>query len=181
MKVAIIGTHGVGKTTLALTIAARQKLLGKSVKFIGETARDCPFGINDKCSVETVLWIYHRQMQRELEASKKFDTVICDRSVIDSFVYGRAMELDPVALATSYNAADAWMYSYDQLIFVRKGSCPPKADGTRDTDIAYQEKVQRLFEQYIETQDAYLTISEITADEIFGDIEKCQRSLGFLQ
>ena len=44
MKVAFIGTHGVGKTTLCFDLAARMKRLDLSVDIVKEVARQCQIG-----------------------------------------------------------------------------------------------------------------------------------------
>ena len=57
MKVAFIGTHGVGKTTLAYGLAMRLKQLGANVGFLEEVARRCPFPINEETSLQAQVLI----------------------------------------------------------------------------------------------------------------------------
>ena len=57
MKIAFIGSHGVGKTTLCFELAAALKRLDLSVDVVKEVARGCPLPINQATTVaaQTVL------------------------------------------------------------------------------------------------------------------------------
>ena len=52
MKIALIGTHGVGKTTLAYEICSLLKRSGKNVELVTEMARRSPFPVNDATTLE---------------------------------------------------------------------------------------------------------------------------------
>ena len=75
MKVAFIGTHGVGKTTLAFGMASRLKRLGANVGFLEEVARRCPFPINEDTSLEAQTWILVETIRREIELCKIYPKV----------------------------------------------------------------------------------------------------------
>ncbi len=47
MKIAFIGSHGVGKTTLCYDLAARLKRQDRAVDLVKEAARRCPLPIID--------------------------------------------------------------------------------------------------------------------------------------
>ena len=87
MKVAFIGTHGVGKTTLAFEMASQLKKLGANVGFLEEVARRCPFPINEDTSLVAQTWILVETIRREIELSKVYPEVVCDRSVLDNYCY----------------------------------------------------------------------------------------------
>lgn len=55
MKIAIVGTHGIGKTTLAYQIACEAKKKGKNATVINEIARRCPFPLNDEQTPDGLL------------------------------------------------------------------------------------------------------------------------------
>ncbi len=87
-KIALIGTHGVRKTTHAYGIAHRLKELGYNSEFLGEIARQCPFPINEETTKDAQLWILHTQIAKELEAKKhKPDYLVCDRASVDNYAY----------------------------------------------------------------------------------------------
>src|SRR5512140_1920303 len=87
MKVAFIGTHGVGKTTLCYDLAAALKKRDLSVELVREVARECPLPINRETTLKAQAWILHTQIAWELQAEAKADVVFCDRAVLDNYCY----------------------------------------------------------------------------------------------
>ncbi len=140
MKIAFIGTHGVGKTTLAYELCNELKKQSLDVGFIDEIARRCPFPINEATSLEAQTWILATTIARELELSKIYPNIICDRSVLDNYVYlqhkfGHIPEL--------HRLASYWVRTYDLLFkvpFTRKYLNP---DGVRSTDLEFQEAIEK--------------------------------------
>lgn len=61
-KIAFIGTHGVGKTTLCYGLAARLKARDVSLEIVHEVARRCPLPINEATTVAAQAWILHTQI-----------------------------------------------------------------------------------------------------------------------
>ena len=76
MKIAFIGTHGVGKTTLCYELAASLKKRDLSVELVREVARECPLPINRDTTLKAQSWILHTQIARELEAEAKLNPLI---------------------------------------------------------------------------------------------------------
>jgi GTPase SAR1 family protein len=137
VKIAFIGSHGVGKTTLCFDLASRLKRLDRSVDVVKEVARDCPLPINESTTLEAQAWILHSQIARELESAAKYGDVICDRSVLDNYAYlvhraGRRPEYDALVAA--------WVGTYDTLIKVPVLQ-PPSFDGTRAVSPAFQLEI----------------------------------------
>ncbi len=146
MKVALIGTHGVGKTTLCFDLAARLKRRDVDVELVREVARRCPLPINRETSVAAQSWILHTQMAWELEASAAHPLVLCDRSVLDNYCYlchasGPHPSWEPLL--------EAWLPTYDLLVRVPIWTTP-HWDGVRDTDLAFQRDIDRLLDEQIE-------------------------------
>ena len=79
MKIALIGSHGVGKTTLCFELAARLKRRNIDVEIVREVARRCPLPINLDTTVGAQEWILHSQIALEIEAAARHDVVLCDR------------------------------------------------------------------------------------------------------
>lgn len=101
MKIALIGAHATGKTTLAYGIANSLKKKGFNVDFLGEVSRDCPFPINENTTKEAQKWILFTQYIKEIEKEGKCDYLICDRSLLDNYAYyvrrfGTSIELEPL-------------------------------------------------------------------------------------
>ena len=136
-KLAFIGSHGVGKTTLCYGLAARLKARDFSVEVVHEVARRCPLPINEDTSVAAQSWILHTQIAEELNAQSRYGVILCDRSVLDNYVYlllasGRQEGLEPLV--------DDWMGTYDLLFHVPILELP-RADGIRATDPSFQSAV----------------------------------------
>jgi nicotinamide riboside kinase len=141
MKIAFIGTHGVGKTTLCFELAALLKKRDRIVEMVHEVARVCPLPINRDTTTDAQSWILHTEIASELAAQHKAEIVICDRSVLDNFCYllhaGRAPLLEPLV--------KWWTATYQLLIKVPIVS-PPGFDGLRDTDTAFQRSIDEKIE-----------------------------------
>lgn len=141
-KIAVTGTHGTGKTTLAFQLAVEYKKMGHNVKIVQEVARSCPFPLNKDMTKDTALWIYHAHMVKELEAARTHDVVICDRTFYDSFVYAKCNRIDLGELP--WNLKLDLGNHYDQIFFVQPDMAI-KEDGVRSVDYDFQQKVHEHF------------------------------------
>ncbi len=145
MKLALIGTHGVGKTTLCFELAARLKRRDVDVELVREVARRCPLPINRDTSRDAQAWILHTQMAWELEAQATHAVVLCDRSVLDNFCYllyaaGPQPAWEPLLAA--------WLATYDVLVKVPLWTTP-RWDGVRDTDVLFQKAIDDLLDEQL--------------------------------
>jgi nicotinamide riboside kinase len=137
-KIAFIGSHGVGKTTLCYGLAARLKIRDVAVEVVHEVARRCPLPINEETSVAAQSWILHTQIAEELVAQVRYPAVICDRSILDNYVYlllakGRQEPLETLV--------ESWTRGYDLLVHVPIVE-QPSPDGVRSADPAFQRAVE---------------------------------------
>jgi thymidylate kinase len=145
-KVAFIGSHGVGKTTLAFGLASRLKARDLSLEVVHEVARRCPLPINEETSVAAQSWILHTQVAEELVAAARYPVVLCDRSVLDNYVYLLLAAGEREALR---NLVDDWMASYQLLVHVPiVGRLQP--DGVRAADPAFQQLVDERLDRELE-------------------------------
>ena len=147
LKLAFVGTHGVGKTTLCFDLASQLKRLDLGVDLVKEVARRCPLPINEQTTADAQSWILHTQIAEELEAAATYEVVVCDRSVLDNYAYlvtraGRMPELDPL-VAT-------WITTYDALFKVPILNAP-SFDGTRAVSPAFQVEVDEVIDRLIDT------------------------------
>lgn len=145
MKLALIGTHGVGKTTLCYELAARLKRRDVDVELVREVARRCPLPINRDTSRDAQAWILHTQMAWEMEAQAGHAVVLCDRSVLDNFCY----LLHAAGPQPAWEALlSAWMPTYDLLVKVPVWTTP-RWDGVRDTDASFQRAINDLLDEQL--------------------------------
>lgn len=137
MKIALIGSHGTGKTTLCYDLAARLKRQDQSVEIVREVARRCPLPLNRQTTLAAQEWILHQQIADEIAASDRYAVVLCDRSILDNYAYlvarlGPRDELEPMVAE--------WVRTYDALFKVPILQAP-RYDGTRDLSEEFQVSI----------------------------------------
>lgn len=145
MKIAFIGAHGVGKTTLCYDLASALKRKGANVDVVKEVARLSPLPINRKTSLEAQTWILTTQVAEEIRSASGAPVVVCDRSVLDNYAYmvlacGRQRPIE--------RFVDWWMKSYD-LLFKVPLSGEAAADGFRDTDEFFIRSIDQLVDSLL--------------------------------
>lgn len=166
MRIAIVGTHGTGKTTLSYQIAAYYKRQGKNVKIIQEAARGCPFAINENMTIEAAKWIYLEHSRKELEACK-YEVIVSDRSSYDSFAYAEHFGLTDDMLERYRWVSIKELDTYDRLIFIRPNTQIQK-DGMRSTDRDFQASIDSIFEKVLKHK-RYI---EFTSSDVFKEQEE---------
>jgi len=157
-KIAFIGSHGVGKTTLCYGLAAGLKSRDITLEVVREVARRSPLPINQITSVASQAWILHTQIAEELAADADYGVVICDRSVLDNYIYmllaaGPQEPLEPLV--------DHWMTTYDLLLHVPIIEAP-SADGVRALDPAFQRAIDTRLLTELDRRD--LPVEYLDAD-----------------
>jgi predicted ATPase len=146
VKVAFIGTHGVGKTTLCFELAALLKHRGRGVDIVKEVARLSPLPINRQTSIDAQVWILVTQVAEEIRSASHNEVVVCDRSVLDNYAYlvracGRQPEIE--------RFVDYWLHTYDVLFKVPVvGRAAP--DGVRDVDVDFVQGIDALVDELLE-------------------------------
>jgi nicotinamide riboside kinase len=144
-KIAFIGSHGVGKTTLCYGLAARLKAMDHSLDVVGEVARRCPLPINRETTLDAQAWILHTQIAEEILSGNRYGMVICDRSILDNFVY---LLLSSGPQPKLEHLVEFWTGTYDLLVQVPISE-RPRPDGLRSTDPIFQAAVQDRLDQEI--------------------------------
>lgn len=145
MKVAFIGTHGVGKTTLCYDLAALLKRRNVHVDIVKEVARLSPLPINRQTSLQAQTWILTTQVAEEIRSAAHHEVVVCDRSVLDNYAYmvfaaGRQKAIE--------RFVEHWMKTYDLLFKIpMEGDAPP--DGVRDTDDFFRRTIDKLVDDLL--------------------------------
>ena len=150
-KVALVGTHGVNKTTIAYELAGVLKRKGRTVELLTEIARECPFPLNEQATREAHQWIIARQVQLEIEKSPRADVLVCDRSVLDNFAYYVRRYSSTSEEAEALGAyCRSWMRTYDLLVRlpITEALAP---DGFRSTDQEFQREIDLLCDELFES------------------------------
>ena len=149
MKLALIGTHGVGKTTLVYEVCSLLKKSHHNVELVAEVARQSPFPVNAETTLEGQLWILHAQIAAELEAAARAPVLITDRSVLDNYCYlvnkfGRQPHLEAWL--------SWWMATYSLLIGVPIAEEGIPRDGFRSEDRAFQLRIRDLLMELLASE-----------------------------
>ena len=186
MKIAVVGTHGTGKTTLATKLYLHAVEHGYNTRLIHEVARDCPLGINEKFNLKSAAWIVSEHIKRELDAEAKgAKIIICDRSAIDPSMYLKPIvdnRVDDSIAMQLWVLGYRWLQTYDYIVWMRPSGQKIQDDGIRAVDLAFQQQVDENFSvtMGIAKEELEMPITEIIAttdhekytDELFENILK---------
>lgn len=169
-KIAIIGTHGTGKSTLTYHLAGLYKAMGLNAKVVQEVARACPFPLNSKMDANGAMWIHVAHVKKELDAiAQGCEVLICDRSALDSFLYlKKQTKIWKKTWQEMCRSAISWMSTYDQLIYVSKGTVAVQGDAIRPADAAFQRDIEQEFEAFLTKHpELAAKVLHIRSDDIF--------------
>lgn len=179
MKIAIVGSHGVGKTTLCRKLREVATDDGFSSIIITEKARECPYPINDGMCPATAKWVVCSQIKAELEAeaTNSFDYIICDRSCLDTMLYLEnctSFEVQDLRLA---DFALSHIETYDKIILVLSSYENLEDDGIRSQDIEFHIAMDESFEERFEKMATMTIYARDIFDGPEPSEELCKRIL----
>ena len=172
IKIAFIGTHGTGKTTLAHELVSKLKKQNIDAGYLGETVRRCPFPINKDATKKSQIWIILNQIISELETEGRCDVLVCDRSVFDNYAYyvnkfGRSNILEPLV--------KEHVKTYRCLIKVPIRPGFLKKDKIRSTDKKWQEEIDTEMNKLLKNLKINYIDYENSKSKIIGVIKNALR------
>lgn len=142
-KIALIGTHGTGKSTLVYKLAAQLKEMEIDTEALREIARLCPLPINENTTKKSQEWIIYNQYIKEIEEqANNTDVLICDRSVLDGYVYYYNQIGENKIIE---NFIKEKIQTYDQIWKVPIYFSKLKNDGFRSTNKDFQKSIDETF------------------------------------
>lgn len=152
MKIAIIGTHSTGKTTLIRKLGYVLEAHGYEIKFLEELSRKCPMPINEHTSFEAQLWIQTHQIREEHQLAQDNTVLLCDRSTLDNFAYLQRSSADKDLSEIEHTAADH-MQTYDIIFKTYKLDIAAKEDGVRSTNDIFRDDIDTRILNLMATHD----------------------------
>jgi thymidylate kinase len=165
-KIAICGTHGVGKSTLSYHLASLLKKSNptKSVICLEENVREiAKITDGNFTSLEFTKLAIYDQLFREVKASILYDIIVTDRSLVDYMIYGQLNG----NYYGFYDDAPLHMFGFNQIYFLRPDHLASAIadDGFRDTNLDFRNKVDKEFSRFFE-KNKQLHPVEIKTSEI---------------
>lgn len=147
MKIAIIGTHSTGKTTILAHLYMYLKERGMRVCIVPEMARLCPYPINETSTIEAQEWILNAHIEAEKQAGNAYDVVLCDRATIDNFAYFlKAIQRTSCVLPNNKweQIAVAHARTYSYIFKTQKLSLFAKPDAQRTINEKFRNEIDQL-------------------------------------
>jgi len=166
IKIGFTGTHGTGKTTACHKLIHSLKVMGYDVDYITESARSCPFPINEQSTQKSQLWILSDMLKKEVEA--KAPIVICDRTLIDVYAYTYRVNKDIAELLAPF--INSYSKTYDIIFYMKPVKEYLVADGTRSVNKLFQKEIKDIIDKYI--SDWNIPVKYLTTDEERLDVVK---------
>jgi nicotinamide riboside kinase len=157
MRVAIVGAHGVGKTTLAKALAVE---LGWEV--IPDTAAEAyrkGFEVNENTPIENQLWILCKHLEYEKESQQCF---IADKALYDNVVYSRNIFSDKAALKI---IEDIVMKNavYDVLLYIPIEIA--LEDDGRSMNVDFQKSIDKQYTGFLTENNIDFVLVKGTVEE----------------
>lgn len=145
--IAVIGSHGVRKSTAVAGIAATCARLGFRVATLGEVIRTSPLGHNEAATPAAQLWVIATQIAREIEAGAGVDVLVTDRSVVDNYAYYRRAsgDEDPFGVEPLVRRWAAGYVRHLRLL----PDVPLVADGFRSPAPAFRDEIEALLDRIV--------------------------------
>lgn len=180
MRVAFIGAHGTGKTSLVDAIA---KLMGLPV--IKEQAREVAteWGYTPATIPAAHLWDYQKEVVlRQVGKERAYDTCgfVSDRSVVDNMAYFKLLAEANNWPSERHGFYQSMFYEridrYDMLIHIPI-MFPLVDDGQRHTDPTFQLEVDRLIRHLIQVHNLRDKIYSIQREGIVHRLPELQEAI----
>lgn len=180
-KVAIVGSHGSGKTTLGYELVSALKKESISVVLTNEVARNSPYLSANERTIEMQVDLFGKQIAEEMERCRNAELLICDRSLLDIVMYSKLFfsKIEDERSKAYLNAMESflpyYMATYD-LIYRTTRLYTPK--DTPDQIRPRDRHLQNQAHQNIEKMLVSLKIDYIdlpagnTKDFILKDLSK---------
>ncbi|MBL7206154.1 MAG: ATP-binding protein [Candidatus Aenigmarchaeota archaeon] len=171
MRIAVIGTHSTGKTEFCKEIYD-QLSKTKKVGFVSELTRKCPFPINENTSIKAQLWILANQIKEEQEKEDQNDVVICDRGLVDHFIYLIRKFPEYGELLSKF--ITEYSKGYDIIFKTEIDETKPIIDdGFRSIDSSFRKEIDDMLIDFLNNHDIDHVPIKNDLDFVMDKVMKC--------
>jgi len=151
-------------------LAARPKRRDVALEIVHEVARRSPLPVNQETTVPAQRWILLQQIADEVVAAARYPVVLCDRSVLDNYVY-LLLAAGPDPLFEPL--VERWLATYDLLVHVPIVAQPTR-DGFRAVDPLFQRAVDERLRQEVARRG--LPTVELDGDDSDRWLDRVERA-----
>lgn len=166
MKIAFIGTHATGKTTLSHQLVVYLKSKGLNAGHVHEIVRDCPFPVNEEATLIAQKWVILNQIINEDKVKFKYNhkLLVCDRSVLDNYayLYNTIKKHPPVLKSLTFDH----LKTYDILFLTPINEKYLKDDGFRSVDKKFQLDIDNALRSMLKENSEFLKKNNVFVFEI---------------
>lgn len=158
MRIALVGTHNSGKTTLFNMM--KSDSMFKTYDFEGEKIRDLynlGFGINEGAGDDSQLALAFLNTTTLFNYRLHSD-VVFDRCLLDNYIYAKYLSKKGIVSERVVDLIGSYLPRHlDEfsVIFICSPEFSFEDDGVRDTNKEFQEEIHNLFLEYINGLDSY--------------------------
>lgn len=152
MRIAITGTHGVGKTTFITDLVDSLRKAGKEVTLINEVARTL-IAKGFKITPLSEYGIVHYMKEYlELERKAKGEFIISDRSLLDLYSYITVDKSPKIRKVYLDLIREVWQMEKDRydIYFYIPIEFPMEQDGARSANEKYRQAVDRQIVRFLQ-------------------------------
>ena len=186
-KIALVGSHGTGKSTLLSALCERLRSEGRAVTVLeeiprtvcGQIASDSYFQRSQNTCVRQLLLLFAQVVE---ENTRKFtaDYFLTDRSVIDHWIYTKLLFHNDIESNYLDKLLPRWiltyMGTYDLVLHVPV-EFEAVNDGVREDDYEFQTNVGDAILQYLQASGIYFVTVRGTVESRVGESLKAINSL----
>ncbi|PIR03323.1 MAG: hypothetical protein COV60_01010 [Candidatus Magasanikbacteria bacterium CG11_big_fil_rev_8_21_14_0_20_43_7] len=140
MNIAIVGTHSTGKTTLVHALTSMLAYKRYSPILLREYARECPYPINERTSLQAQQWIQDEQEKNEQHYITRESWVVSDRCMLDNLAYMQCVAGGRDITHAITKAVEGVM-RYDLVFKTQMLDLPATDDRVRSVDSAFRKKI----------------------------------------
>lgn len=187
-KIALVGSHGTGKSTLLTALSERLVCDGLSVTILEEIPRSICNRVGSNSyfqrshnSCVRQLMLLFAQVVEENTNTSTADYFLTDRSVVDHWVYTRLLFQKDIENHELDKLLPHWIFKYlatYNLVLHLPVEFGPANDGVREDDFEFQTHVGDSILQFLQESGVYFVTVRGSVESRIGESIEAIKSLG---